>query len=108
MTTATESHDAQLAAIKARHEAVRQKFADPGVTEIDGEISDLAMVHDAGLMSAYLDPLGRLWTLTLEGEPRRIVARMAFDPNAGRDPLLDPTWPVDDTQAAQGFKAHGD
>lgn len=82
MTTAAESHDAQLAAIKARHAQVARQFSDPAVTVIEDGITDMAMVHQIGLMSVYLDPIGRFWTITIGGEPRRITARMVFDPKS--------------------------
>jgi hypothetical protein len=122
MTTAAESHDAQLAAIKARHTEIAAKFSDPAVTRVD-EGLDFAMIAQVGLSVVYIDDIGRFWKITAGGEPRRMIAEMVFDPKA-----MSAVWEVepvaqdevyvregepraapdsDDTQAAQGFAAKG-
>lgn len=114
MTTAQEHHDAQLAAIKARHAELAAKFRDPAVTRIAaGEWS--GSFEQLGLSEVKVDSLGRFWRMEWGGG-----AEMVFDPNARADePVREVQRPLmfnrrdgfflapeaDATQAAQGFPA---
>lgn len=79
MTTATEHHDAQLAAIKARHAALAQKFTDPAVTEIAID-ADAPLLYQLGLEAVFVDLIGRFWKMS------GTSAVMLFDPQAAFRP----------------------
>jgi hypothetical protein len=117
----TTAESPQLAAIKARHEDVRDKINDPALTvgaEIHMEVG--MSVGQTGLASVMVDKLGRLWRFN----PNQNYADplvMIFDPStplahpavvqhvlsiaSHRVPWTDLPDP-DDTQATHGFKAH--
>lgn len=96
MTTATEHHDAQLAAIKARHDEVRRQINDPGVTEVT--MPGGMRWDQTGLSTVMVDEIGRFWNV--DGN----VMRMVFDPgprNVGyshgdRDTQTDHGFPAKD------------
>lgn len=75
MTTSTEHHDAQLAAIKARHAEIAKKFSDPSVTRVGPDEMVAATFSQLALCSVMVDPIGRFWRVDgVNG------AEMVFDP----------------------------
>lgn len=97
MTTATERHDEQLAAIKARHAALGAELMTPNLPiGHQVKLSGSPTMAQLGLSNVFADSGLRLWCENGEG-----VLMLVHDPFLA----LRAATAEGNMQAAQGFKA---